>query len=260
MKKLLLALVPAMMFASVSVEASAAEITAAEPYEYGKARDISSKEGDHWATPLEINLASPLQVPWYVRDVWGIRLNLIYGRSQNVYGIDVGLVGLNNADMAGVEIEGFNWIGGSQYGLGVGAIGNVVMKHAYGLQIGGIINRFVDESAGVALGLLDFTIGYTGVQIGALTWDAANMEGLQLGVANVARKDLSGAQVGAVNYVNGNMTGAQVGVINTVGGIASGVQIGAFNAAQNLTGVQIGILNINAESKWPMMVLVNANF
>ena len=243
MKKLLLGLVPAMMLATTYAESAAAE-----------------DETERFATPLEINLASPLQVPWYVRDVYGVRLNLIYGRSRNVYGLDLGLVGVNNADMIGYEVALFNWIQGSQCGLGVGAIGTVVLKHAYGVQIGGIINRFVDESAGVALGLLDFTMGYTGVQIGALTWDTANMEGVQLGLVNVAKKDLSGAGIGVVNFVNGNLTGAQVGVINTVGGIASGLQIGAFNAAQNLTGVQIGILNINAESKWPMMVLVNANF
>ncbi len=245
MKKLLLALVPAMMFAGVSTQALAAD---------------NKDDGDYWPTPLEINLASPLQVPWYVRDVYGIRLNLIYGRSQNVYGLDVGVVGLNDSDMAGVEVEGFNWIQGSQYGLGVGAIGNVVMKHAYGVQVGGLINRFLDESAGLALGLLDFTMGYDGVQIGAFMWDGASVMGVQLGVVNVVQKDLTGAEVGAINFCCGNLTGAQIGVINMVDGVSSGVQIGAFNAAQNLTGVQIGLININAESVWPIMVIANASF
>ena len=243
MKKLLLALVPAMMMASAYAESSAYDTDAA----------------DRWATPLEINLASPLQVPFSVRDVWGIRANIIYGRALNVYGLDFGLVGVNNADMSGVELEGFNWIVGNLYGLQVGAIGNVVMKHAYGVQLGGIINRVQDESEGLMMGLLDFTTGYKGVELGALTWDVAYVTGAQVGLVNVA-KDVSGAEIGALNFVNGNMTGAQIGLFNSVAGIASGVQIGAFNAAQNLTGLQIGLININAEGAWPIMVIVNANF
>ena len=243
MKKLLLALVPAMMMASAQAESSAYDTDAA----------------DRWFTPLEINLASPLQVPPSVRNVYGVRLDIIYGRALNVYGLDLGIVGVNNADMAGIEVEGFNWIMGNQYGLQVGAIGNVVMKHSYGLNLSGIINRYHDTSAGLSVSLLDFTTGYDGVEIGALTWDSVALTGAQIGIVNVA-KDFAGAEIGALNYCNGNMTGLQIGVFNSVAGIASGVQIGAFNAAQNLTGVQIGVINLNIEGAWPMMVLVNANF
>lgn len=244
MKKLLLALVPAMMMVGAYADDVATD----------------SDASDRFATPLEINLASPLQIPFYLRDVYGLRLNLIYGRSFNVYGLDVGVVGVNSASLIGLQAEGFNWVSANMTGVQLGAIANVVLKHAYGLQVASIVNSVHEESAGVMAGLLDFTMGYDGIKIGGMTWDDAYVSGAQIGVVNVS-KDLSGLSLGALNYCYGNMAGAQIGVFNAIDGVSSGVQLGVFNAAQNLTaGVQIGLFNINVEGKLPLMVLVNANF
>ena len=41
------------------------------------------------------------------------------------------------------------------------------------------------------------------------------------------------------------MKGIQAGVVNAVDGSAYGLQVGAVNFAQDLHGVQIGVLNFN---------------
>jgi hypothetical protein len=48
------------------------------------------------------------------------------------------------------------------------------------------------------------------------------------------------------NYIEHYATGIQAGLVNVVRGEMSGLQIGLVNFADNLNGVQIGVLNFNA--------------
>jgi len=101
-----------------------------------------------------------------------------------------------------------------------------------------------------------------GVRIN-LGWGAfVNTSGLDLGLFSNTKRDfagistsvfggcagesMKGIQVGLVNIVGGNAYGLQTAAVNVVNGGAYGLQVGAVNFAQDLHGVQIGVLNFNA--------------
>lgn len=210
-------------------------------------------------TPIALNLASPLQLPPYDRDVWGLRLNLIYGHSLNVYGLDCGVVGLNKGDVAGVQTEAFNWADGNVYGLQVAGICNYVTGDFYGLQAAAM-NWNLADTYGLQVGVLDFGMAVRGLQVGGLNWDYGSVDGGQVGAVNVARHDVTGAAIGALNYSHGNLTGCQIGAFNFINGTGRGMQIGVINSAQRFYGVQLGLVNINVMGRLPIMVIANANF
>ena len=212
-------------------------------------------------TPLQINLASPLGLPWADRDVYGLRLNLLYGHSLEVAGIDLGLVGSNHGSFRGIQLNGFNYVEGAFRGIQLSPIGNVVaVKKAYGLQAAGIINWNLDDGAGLQFGLLNFSGAYTGAQIGLVNWDSRLSAGLALGGVNISGSDFSGLEFGLLNTCYGNLRGTQIGLFNMVFGRSRGLQFGVFNAAEDHTGVQIGLLNLNVNGRLPVMAIVNANF
>lgn len=118
----------------------------------------------------------------------------------------------------------------------------------------GIINGTRGNSAGLAIGGMNYGDNYAGVMLGGVNWTKKNASGGQGGVINYAEEGMSGVQVGAVNYA----------------GKLNGIQIGAVNYAEQVSGIQIGIVNIINQTKtWfdgfpttvaPMMILANWRF
>ena len=215
---------------------------------------------ERWWTPVQLNLASPLGLPWADRDVKGLRMNLIYGHSLDVCGLDLGVVGANRGETVGLQMNGFNYNDGIFRGVQLGALGSFTVKSSYGVQLAGLINWGIDDNAGLEAGLLNFSVAYTGAQIGFLNWDSGLAEGFGLGFINSAQTDAEGGFVGCFNYCKGNLHGCQLGVFNMAFGHSEGVQIGVFNAAEDHNGAQIGLLNLNANGKLPLMAVVNVNF
>lgn len=135
-----------------------------------------------------------------------------------------------------------------------------------------------NPQAGLALGLVNGSTGFSaGVSLGLLNY-ADYYKGLQWGVVNCTKQDFSGWQggpffgllVSVVNYTGGTMKGFQCGAVNYAGNM-SGLQLGLFNyAADADAGVQIGLVNIIRENTlWfsglpdelaPGMPLVNWRF
>ena len=78
-------------------------------------------------------------------------------------------------------------------------------------------------------------------------WGAfVDMRGLDSGLFSYTKRDFGGISPTIFgNYVGGTMKGIQAGVVNAVDGSAYGLQVGAVNFAQDLHGVQIGVLNFN---------------
>jgi hypothetical protein len=57
------------------------------------------------------------------------------------------------------------------------------------------------------------------------------------------------------------MSGVQTGVVNYAGGKMKGMQIGVVNRAEELRGVQLGLLNIAKRGGFlPVFPIVNAGF
>ena len=78
-------------------------------------------------------------------------------------------------------------------------------------------------------------------------WGAfVDMYGLDCRFFSYTKRDFGGISPTIFgNYVGGTMKGIQAGVVNAVDGSAYGLQVGAVNFAQDLHGVQIGVLNFN---------------
>lgn len=216
---------------------------------------------DRCWTPLQINLASPIGLPWADRDVYGLRLNLIYGHSLDVAGLDLGFVGANRGTFRGVQVNAFNLVEGSFRGVQISPLANVVaIKKGCGVQLGGLLNWYLDDGAGVQFGLLNFSGAFTGVQFGFVNWDSRISTGLMLGAVNISDSDFEGCEFGLLNTCYGNLRGSQIGLFNFSFARSEGLQLGLFNAAEDHTGIQIGLLNLNANGRLPVMALVNANF
>ena len=211
-------------------------------------------------TPVQVNLFSPLGVLWADRDVYGLRLNLIYGHSLEIDGLNLGLVGANRGMVRGLQANLFNYVDGGFRGVQFGPIANFNTKNAYGVQFGGIVNWNLEDSAGLTLGLLNIGVGYTGVQLGGLNWNSGAVTGFSLGFVNAAQTDFKGCGLGFANFCKGNLRGCQLGIFNMVSGRSDGLQLGVFNASEDHSGIQIGLLNINGNGALPIMPIINANF
>jgi len=133
------------------------------------AKTVSAK--DTPMTPVMISLMTPAQAPSPEWDVAGLRIDLLYGRCQNLKGIDIGLV---------------NHTVENEVGLDVGVLVNYVEKDFTGLQVGAV------------------NIGgrVKALQVGLFN-EADDMSGLQIGLINHTRM-MRGVQVGFINVIENN--------------------------------------------------------
>jgi hypothetical protein len=242
MKKLLFALCAATTFATFANE--------------------TDKDSDAYSySPIALNLFAPLQFPPSTWDVYGLRLNLLFGQNANVYGVDVGVVGLSLSDVYGFQSTVFNWNEGTTKALQVGAVANLNLQGFIGLQAAGICNMDLGESTGVQFaGLLNKNEMFRGLQVASLANICNdNSKGVQIAFANAPRSEWKGVSVGFMNYAT-KLNGVQFGFLNFVRQQGTGVQIGAFNAAQQLTGLQIGLLNMICNGYTPLLPVANFSF
>ncbi|UUV16846.1 phaC PHA synthase [Fusobacteria bacterium ZRK30] len=135
------------------------------------------------------------------QDVSGLRLNLLYGKTANVSGLDLPILALGEADnFTGVQFPllfiGANKVNNSFKGVGFG-----------------LANIHGGESTGAILGAVNMT---------------HNVKGLQWGAANISDGRTT-ADIGFVNISKG--TTFQLGVFNMTDDL-TGVQIGLINMAK----------------------------
>jgi len=87
--------------------------------------------------PFQLSFFTPAQIFPPENPILGLRINILYGRSQNVYGIDIGIINHVN-----------RYCGGIQAGLI-----NVTSKRVYGIQAG-LVN-ITDHLTGAQIGLIN---------------------------------------------------------------------------------------------------------
>ena len=219
-------------------------------------------DDDYGWSPVGIGFFCPLQLPGYESDIYGLRLNLIYGNNQRVYGIDLGVSGHSRGPVYGLEAQLFNWNEDIVEALQIGAIANVTMYDVNAFQIAGFANVGHGSMCGLAIaGGINWTDTMGGMQIAGLAnRNNDNSGGFQIaGIVNTTRNTWTGASLGFLNYAD-NLVGLQLGVINFVQQFGTGVQIGLFNAAQQFSGIQIGVLNMICTGYTPLLPLANMNF
>ena len=106
-----------------------------------------------WDMALGVTLL-PWSVPNDESNVYGLRLNLGWGRYASTYGLDAGAFSSVTRDFGGIaaNLVG-NVVGETMGGLQVGAV-NIVRGRAYGLQIAFV--NFAEDLHGVQIGGLNF--------------------------------------------------------------------------------------------------------
>ncbi len=172
-------------------------------------------------------------------NVAGARLSLLYGRIEDVSGLNLSILGLSDVDnFSGLDI-----------GIFFGA------------------SRVRDEFKGVSLSLANWHEGQsTGASIGFVNY-VNNMKGLTLGFVNYAESS-SSINLGFVNVIN-NEALLNLGIVNYTGGHSNvdiafvnyaestTFQLGLVNATKNLDGLQVGIINYAENGIYPVLPLIN---
>jgi hypothetical protein len=219
---------------------------------------------DGW-TPVQVALWTPAQIFSENTDVYGFRLNFLYGKNQNVSGIDFGGYNAVVADQNGVQFGLFNFSGNAQ-GVDVGLMNYT--KELAGIQIGAI-NYSEADVRGLQTGIILNNSGpVRGIQAlaGIVGNIATDVVGCQLNLAipifsfNYA-ESVDGVQVSALgfNYVAGTINGVQIALWN-IGHEVHGVQVGLFNFCDKMYGIQIGLLNSIPRQTPPFMPIINVGF
>jgi len=130
--------------------------------------------------------------------VTGLRLNLLYGKTANVSGLDLNILALGETDnFVGVQWPLF-WIGANK------------VNHTFKGVAWGIANLHGGESTGVLLGLVNMTHNVNGLQWGAINISDGKTT-VDLGLINISKGTTF--QLGFFNMTD-DLTGVQLGLIN----------------------------------------------
>jgi len=116
--------------------------------------------------PFQFAIVTPVQVPSEDTSIHGLRINAIYGTSENVIGLDFGLINRTKGDFKG---------------LGFG-LANIVDGNASAWQFG-FINYVGGQGVGLQTGFYNHSEKMSGFQFGAINWTRV-LHGVQIGVLN----------------------------------------------------------------------------
>ncbi len=218
------------------------------------------------------------------RDVTGVTIaGLGAGAGRNLTGFTfVGLGAGAGGSVRGVSLAGLGFGAGADLlGLTIGGIGAGAGGNVRGITIGGLGVGAGEALDGLALavgglgaggdahGLLIAGVGLgvggtlTGAAIAGLGVGAAGLDGFAAALV-VGGERLRGVVVAPLWLEvtpEGHFTGFSVSAVNRIRGEPRGLVIGVVNYAEQLHGVQIGLLNwAGNNSTFKLLPLVNAHF
>ncbi|MBZ0119917.1 MAG: hypothetical protein K8H88_23210 [Sandaracinaceae bacterium] len=185
-------------------------------------------------TPADIALVSPIHIVHGDRKlIAGLSLNLLYGQTWRMYGLEIGAVNHELDAQVGLQLGLVNVVEGDQAILQIGALVNVVGRSANGIQLSGLWNHAQHGCRGLCLSGLGNTTDHAVVPL-AGDWSGpgeAESGGLMLSMIG--------------NFLGGHFVGMMISTMN-FGAFVGGAQIGVWNTALlGMDGVQIGVANIN---------------
>lgn len=132
--------------------------------------------------PLQVALWQPAQAVPEDWNICGLRLNLIYGKNTEVWGLDMGFANTSTKGVYGIQAGLLNGPG-TLGGIGLGAVNST--EAVKGLQAG-LINVSEKDTSGA--------------QVSALYNQSRTVRGLQIGLINAA-ENIKGVQIGLINRV-----------------------------------------------------------
>ena len=202
-------------------------------------------------------------------DVRGIAVGGIgIGAGGSLRGLMIGGIGAGAGGSArGIVIGGIGAAaGGSLQGIAIGGIGVGAGGNSRGLIIGGIGAGIGGDFEGIAIGGIGVGAGGTmrGLAIGGIGVGAPKIRGIALGGVGVGGADLHGVFLSLVSVKatdNGVVSGLAVSAYNDARkGTQRGLMIGLVNIADQLHGVQLGLVNIVRGNPAGRRVLPIANW
>lgn len=190
-------------------------------------------------TPLQLSIYAPGQLFYESTLVRGLRLNLFYGASAEVMGLDLGFL---------------NWSGpmtGAQLG-----VGHVVNGELRGFQLG-LTSVVTGDSSGLLLHpMVQYTEGdLTGFSLSGGAWTMGDVRGMQIGVFLNRLNNTDFPQLGAVNlatrapfqlglagsFAEGSVPFGQISLMTNINYSDVPYQFSAgYNRAQYVSGLQFG--------------------
>jgi hypothetical protein len=135
--------------------------------------------------------------------------------------------------------------------------------------------------SGVRFSLYGKNTDMTGADLGAVTHTTGDAEAIQMAIVNIVDGDVTGVQLGwmlgaaIANVTKGTVRGFQWGLYNGSGdteafqlgglnnadGRAAGFQLGIVNIANDMNGMQVGLVNIiRSKESFPVLPIVNWKF
>jgi hypothetical protein len=183
-------------------------------------------EANRKVARFQLSLWSSVQTSDEGSSVYGMRLNLPYGKNRDVRGFDLGIANQATGDLYGAQL-GF---GGYVEGDVSGVQNNLILSIGRG--------------------------NVTGLQQGAYTF-AGNLSGVQFGVVNRVEDASTGARFAVVNLSGSSSRGAEFGLVNHARRV-DGLQLGIVNVTDELHGVQIGLANFAKNGFVPFFPVMNA--
>lgn len=193
-------------------------------------------------------------------DLSGVQASVGYNGVEGDMHLGQFAVGANWAggEVSGVQASvGANWAGGRVGGAQLATGVNVARADFTGAQISSGVNwtdgGFTGYQGSAAVGFVRGRM--EGVQNAVVNVAADGGGALQAGIANWAGGRLEGLQLaGGVSWAR-ELSGAQIGILN-VGGSVEGAQIGVVNVASGeVHGTQIGVFNYADDVDAPIGVL-----
>jgi hypothetical protein len=189
------------------------------------------------------------------------------GSGGSMRGLFVGGLGVGGGGrIDGIAIGGLGvGVGGRLRGVAIGGLGVGGGGSAEGLMIGGLGVGSGGDVTGIAIGGLGVGAGgrLHGLAVGGLGVGAPRIDGIAAAALAVGAQDAKGALIAPwVKIEHGEMQGLTIGAFNQVRGLHHGLAIGIVNYAEELQGVQVGVINIarNNPSGAKVLPIANAHF
>jgi len=200
-------------------------------------------------------------------EVTGVALGgLGVGTGGRARGIIAGGLGAGaGGGVAGVALGGLGvGAGESVDGVAIGGLGVAAGGAIRGLAIGGLGVGAGGGVTGVSIGGLGVGAGgeVKWLNIGGIGVAAPKITGLTLAGVGVGSDDVAGVTIAPLYFrvePGGTMRGVSVSAFNRIGGAQHGLAIGILNIAEELDGLQLGLINI-ARNKPSFRVLPFANY
>lgn len=137
-------------------------------FSQGVNNDVIEEYGYKSWTPFQVSIFDPIQLFGRDRDVYGLRINAIYGKNRNIYGFDLGLCNLS----------------GDMYGIQIGMINGVEEVDKY-IEVDKLKSKIVDERPHPKLpNKKEVIVSYYTIREKVPIYKQSNIYGLQIGCFN----------------------------------------------------------------------------